>query len=156
MNIDSLALDIEKEVNFAYNELIGIPEDATQRRSSANEWTLKEIIGHLIDSASNNHQRWVRLQISDRLDFPDYQFDNENWVLIQHYNDQAWESLLQLWRFFNLHLSTVVRGVNKECLQNIWVVSEDNTVTLNDLMVDYLRHLKVHLDQIRHNFSRMT
>jgi hypothetical protein len=76
-------------------------------------------------------------------------------VRIQQYNDQTWESLLKLWRFFNLHLTTIVRGVNKECLQNIWVIDEDISVTLNDLMVDYLRHLKEHLEQIRHNLSNM-
>jgi hypothetical protein len=54
-----------------------------------------------------------------------------------------------------MHLTTIVRGVNKECLQNIWVIDEDISVTLNDLMVDYLRHLKEHLEQIRHNLSNM-
>jgi hypothetical protein len=156
MDNDRLGLDIEKVVNSAYEELIGLSDDAVQRRSSANGWSIKEIIGHLVDSASNNHQRWVRLQIADGLDFPDYQSDNERWVRIQQYNDQAWESLLKLWRFFNLHLSTIVRCVDKECLQNIWVIDEDDTVTLNDLMVDYLRHLNVHLEQIRKNLSSMT
>ncbi len=156
MDSDRLAKDIEKEVNSAYEELIRISDDAAQRRSSAKAWSIKEIIGHLVDSASNNHQRWVRLQIADGLNFPDYQHDNENWVHIQQYNDQAWKSLLKLWRFFNLHLSTIVRGVNKGCLQNIWVIDKDTTVTLNELMVDYLRHLKVHLEQIRQNLNRMT
>ena len=119
MDRDRLALAIEKAVNSAYRELIELSDDAVQRRSSANEWSIKEIIGHLIDSASNNHQRWVRLQIADGLSFPDYQSDNERWVRIQQYNNQTWKSLLKLWRFFNLHLSTMVRGVNKECLQNL-------------------------------------
>jgi len=148
MDNDILALSIEKTVNSAYEELIELSDDAVQRCPAANEWSVKEIVGHLVDSASNNHQRWVRLQIADGLSFPDYQSDNERWVRVQQYNDQNWESLLKLWRLFNLHLSTIIRGVNKECLQNIWVIDEDTTVTLEDLMIDYLKHLEVHLEQI--------
>lgn len=153
MDNDRLALEIEKVVNAAYEELIGLSDDVVQTCPSADEWSIKEIIGHLVDSASNNHQRWVRLQIADGLDFPDYQNDNKSWVRIQQYNDQTWESLLNLWRLFNLHLSTIVRGVNNECLQNIWVIDEDTVITLSDLMVDYPKHINMHLEQIRQNLK---
>ena len=146
-----LASDIEQAVNSACDEFIALSDDVVQRRTTSDEWSIKEIIGHLVDSASNNHQRWVRLQIADDLGFPDYQEDNEKWVRIQQYNDRTWESLLALWRYFNLHLAAIIRGVNLECLQHVWVMDEVNTVTLRDLMVDYLRHLEMHLEQIRKN-----
>lgn len=156
MDNTELAANIEALVNSAYEELIGLSDDTVKRKLSEKEWSIKEIIGHLVDSASNNHQRWVRLQIAGTLDFPDYQRDNEKWVRVQQYNDQSWGSLLKLWRFFNLHLSTIVRGANRECLDNIWVIDDGTTVTLSDLMSDYLRHLKVHLEQIRQSLRMMT
>lgn len=156
MDHHHLALQIEKAVNSTYEQLIGLSDGEAQSRPAENEWSIKEIIGHLVDSASNNHQRWVRLQIADGLGFPDYQNHNERWVRIQRYNDRAWESLLPLWRFFNLHLSAMVREVNKNCLQNRWVINENTTVTLDDLMVDYLRHLNAHLDQVRENLRGIT
>jgi hypothetical protein len=154
MDYKELASHIEKAVNSAYESLSGLSDEQVQRRPNESEWSIKEIIGHLVDSASNNHQRWVRLQIDDDLYFPDYQSDNERWVRIQRYNDQAWGALLALWRFFNLHLSTIVRGVDKACLRNRWVLNEGRTVTLNDLMTDYLDHLNAHLDQIQKNLTR--
>lgn len=153
MDNHDLALKIEQAVNSAYEELIGLSDAEVQRRPAGSAWSIKEIIGHLVDSASNNHQRWVRLQISDGLRFPDYQCDNEKWIRIQQYNNQDWESLLSLWRFFNLHLSFIVRCVDKGCLRNKWIIEEDAIVTLNDLMMDYLIHLNDHLDQVRRNLS---
>lgn len=150
-----LASDIEKVTNAAFTEFTGLSDDAVRRHPTTKGWSVKEIIGHLIDSASNNHQRWVRLQISDRLRFPDYAHDNERWVRVQRYEEQSWESLLGLWRLFNLHLSAMVRDVHKECLQNAWVVDEGTSFTLDELMVDYLRHLNAHIEQIRDDLNSM-
>ena len=148
-----LASDIEKVINAALTEFTGLSDDAVRRHPTTKGWLVKEIIGHLIDSASNNHQRWVRLQISDRLRFPDYAHDNESWVRVQRYEEQSWEALLGLWRQFNLHLSAIVRGVKKESLQNAWVVDEETSFSLGELMVDYLQHLNVHIEQIRDDLS---
>lgn len=156
MDMIHLSSSIEKAANSAYEQLIGLADEVVRRHPDEGEWSIKEIIGHLVDSASNNHQRWVRLQVADDLRFPDYQSDNENWVRIQRYNDQDWESLLSLWRLFNLHLSTVVRGADKACLQNKWGIDEGHNVTLKDLMVDYLRHLNDHADQIQKILSSIT
>ena len=144
-----LAKDIEQVSHAAYEELIGLSEKEVQKHPAASGWSPKEIIGHLIDSASNNHQRWVRLQISERLSFPDYGDDNDRWVRIQQYETQDWKFLIGLWRQFNLHMSSIVKYVDKACLANAWIVDENTSHTLSELMVDYPLHLKEHLEQIR-------
>ena len=79
-------------------------EVITQRRNKQNR-TIKQILGHLIDSASNNHQRMVRLQYSkDLLFFPDYRQDNDLWIALQDYQNADWVTLIQLWKFYNLNL----------------------------------------------------
>ena len=143
-----LASDIETAVNAASRQLKSLPDETIEARPEPGEWSVKEIVGHLVDSASNNHQRFVRLQVADALVLPDYSQDNEAWVSIQNYRQAPWGNLLDLWRFFNLHLSHIIRTVNQECINHIWVVDEDTYVTLGELMIDYLRHLNDHLQQI--------
>ena len=146
---NKLASDIENTVNEAFQRFRGLASETIKGRSNPGEWSVKEIVGHLVDSASNNHQRFVRLQVANQLVFPDYSQDNDAWVSIQSYQEAPWDDLLALWRHFNLHLARVVRTVNEACVDHIWVVDEDTSITLGELMLDYLRHLKDHLQQIR-------
>lgn len=144
-----LASNIVNVMNKAYQMLSGLSEETIRERPTPDAWSVKEIMGHLIDSATNNHQRFVRLQVADRLIFPDYSQDNDAWVIIQNYQNTLWKDLLDLWRVLNLHLSRVIRNVNQDCIENRWVLNEDNSITLGSLMIDYLRHMMDHLEEIR-------
>ncbi len=146
---DGLALELENTVDVACKQLGNIPDETTEARSYPGAWSVKEIVGHLIDSATNNHQRFVRLQVSDGLLFPDYSQDNDAWVSIQEYQQTSWNDLLSLWQHFNNHLARVIRSVNQQCLGHKWVMEEETSVTLAELMDDYPRHLNDHLQQIR-------
>ena len=152
---DRLASDIENAVNDACQQLKGLSPETIEARPKPGEWSVKEIVGHLIDSASNNHQRFVRLQVADHLILPDYSQDNEAWVTIQSYQEAPWDNLLALWQYFNFHLARVIRSVNEACIDHIWVVDESTSITLGELMIDYLRHLIDHLQQIRKQIDRM-
>ncbi len=151
---ERLAADIESTVNKACQELGNIASEVIEARPEPGEWSVKEVIGHLVDSASNNHQRFVRLQVDDSLFFPDYAQDNDAWVSIQGYQATSWHDLLALWRYFNMHLAHVIRTVDEDCQDHIWVVDEDTAVTLGELMIDYLRHLQDHLQRIKNLMDR--
>ena len=155
-NSNRLASDIETTVNEACHRLRSLPKETIEARPNPGDWSVKEIVGHLVDSASNNHQRFVRLQVADGLVFPDYSQDNDSWVSIQSYQGAHWDNLLDLWRYVNLHLAHVIRTVNEKCIDHIWVVDEDKSITLGELMIDYLRHLNDHLKQIKNNIDAMT
>ena len=139
---------IEQKVNAAVEHWRDLPDQTLRFRPSENDWSIKEITGHLIDSASNNHQRFVRLQLSAHLTFPDYGQDNIHWVRIQNYQDRTWDELLALWRHYNIQLAYIIRSVDPSCLSNVWQLNAQKRVTLYELMTDYLRHLEAHLDQI--------
>ena len=143
-----VADSIEQGVNAAVERWCDISEQTLRFRPSEDAWSIKEIIGHLIDSAANNHQRFVRLQLVEQLTFPDYGQDNIHWVRIQNYQDRQWEELLDLWRHFNIQMAYIIRSVDPACLSHVWQLEAKTRVTLFDLMVDYLRHLEDHLDQI--------
>jgi len=150
---DKLASDIENRITEAYARFKAFSEEAASIRPTPADWSAKEIVGHLIDSASNNHQRFVRLQITDGLSFPEYGNDNDRWVKIQKYQETAWDELLTLWRCFNRHIARVIRSADTRCIDHIWVVDEDKTVTLGEVMIDYLRHLDSHIAQIDNNMN---
>jgi hypothetical protein len=109
-------------------------------------WARKELIGHLIDSASNNHQRWVRAQYQERMSFPRYVQDQ--WIAAQAYRERPWAELVELWRLYNRHLVHVMRRVPAAALANVCVVAEDEPSALGDHLVDYVVHLEHHLGQI--------
>jgi hypothetical protein len=144
---------IEQQVNTAVDRYRDLPDKSLEFRPSKEDWSVKEIIGHLIDSASNNHQRFVRLQLLEKLTFPDYGQDNIHWVRIQNYQDRPWHELLSLWRYYNIQLVSIIRCVDPSCLDHVWHIDTQNKISLFDLMTDYLRHLKIHLDQIADNLA---
>lgn len=131
------------------HRLLNLSNDAISKKKNKQNRTIKQIIGHLVDSASNNHQRIVRLQYNRNLVFPDYTQDNDRWIAIQHYQDSNWENLVQLWKFFNLHMMSVIQCVDQSALNNSWTDSKGQEVTLDAMIVGYLAHLHLHMGEIQ-------
>ncbi len=133
------------------NKLLSLPEEViTQRRNSQNR-TIKQIVGHLVDSASNNTHRAVHLQYRETpLNFPNYATfgNNDKWIAIQNYQDENWNDLVQLWKYSILHLAHVILQINPEKLDNVWLGGEDEKVTLKEMVDYFLPHLKLHLSEI--------
>lgn len=105
----------------------------------------------MIDSASNNLHRIVHLQYNETpLIFPNYSIDgnNDRWIAIQNYQGEDWDLLVGLWKLSNLHLIHVIKNVDPEKIDNTWIAAEGEQVSLRDMITDYPRHLKLHIDQI--------
>lgn len=119
----------------------------TERRNKQNR-TIKQILGHLIDSASNNHQRMVRLQYNQALTFPDYRQDNDLWIKIQQYQQADWTMMVQLWENYNQLIIHIINSVDQSKLQNSWNDFEGTNVTLEKMIIDYLAHLHLHINEI--------
>lgn len=143
--------EFRSTIEAATIQLRAMTEAESSERPAPTKWSKKEIIGHLIDSASNNHQRFVRLQLSNQLSLPGY--EQEGWVGVQRYQNESWEQLVQLWRSYNLHLLHLMACVPEDKLQNTCAVGGTAPVTLEFLMVDYVSHLKHHLHQALPDFD---
>lgn len=151
------AAELRRAVDEAMPVLRAIPDGASDRRPAPGKWSAREIVGHLIDSATNNHQRFVRAQFQGDLVFPGY--DQDAWVAAQRYNAAPWRDLVELWRGYNLHLARVMEGVPAEVRDRehrrhnfhqigFRPVPEGEASTLDYLMHDYVVHLRHHLAQI--------
>jgi len=126
------------------------PDVIAQRRNSQNR-NIKQILGHLIDSASNNTHRIVHLQYQNSpLQFPNYatEGNNDRWIAIQNYNNEDWENLVYLWKYINLHLVHVIENIKVEKLTNEWIATSENYISLEKMVLTYLDHFELHLNEI--------
>lgn len=146
MSVSDAADRLAAVLDTAPAQLALISDAAASYRSAPGRWCPKEILGHLIDSAGNNHQRFVRGQITSSVTDPGY--DQENWVATQRYISEPWPELVQLWLLFNRHLLHVMRNARDASLDTPIAIRDDAPVTLSHVMVDYVRHLEHHLAQI--------
>lgn len=126
--------------------LRSISEGAATRSRMLEKWSAKEIVGHLIDSAANNHQRFIRAQQAPALTFPGY--EQEFWVDAQRYRDRPWDDLVRLWSSYNQHLAHVIRHISEADGLNTCIVGENAPLSLRALAIDYVVHMDHHLDQI--------
>ena len=141
-----LASALRAEVDRGAERLRSLGEaDATRSRGDG-KWVRKEILGHLIDSAANNHQRFVRAQFADPFVGPGY--DQEAWVALHRYRARPWAELVDLWVALNRHVAAVVEAVPAGKLQTSCRIGAHEPAPLEWWMRDYLRHLKHHLDQL--------
>jgi len=125
-----------------------VDETRTTRRARPGGWCAREVLGHLIDSACNNHRRFVVGQSADTVRFDGYSQDD--WVSRQHYEKVPWRDLVALWSAYNRHLAHVI-ACTPDAAAARTALSADGAgpVSIAFLMEDYVRHLRHHLAQIR-------
>lgn len=137
--------------------LLAMTDESSARPRAAGAWSPREIIGHLVDSALVNQQRFLRAADQDDLVFPGYPQDG--WVERQRYRKSEWAPLVALWRGLNEHVARTMELAPRELreLQRtrhafdriaFRTVPADVPSTLDYLMTDYVDHLEHHLRQI--------
>lgn len=148
--------EFEFTIESASERLLEIPEAETEKALEGG-WCAKQLLGHLVDSAANNHARFVRAQMQDDLSFDGY--DQEAWVRVQKYEQEAWAALVELWTEYNLHILHVIENIPNDVLSKprvrhsldkiAWqTIPANQPVTLDYFIRDYFGHLQDHLKQI--------
>ncbi len=132
-------------------KLLSLSDDIITKRRNSQNRTIKQIVGHMVDSASNNTHRVIHLQYQQSpLIFPDYANlgNNDRWIAIQNYQEYKWDTLVQLWKYTNIHFVHVIRNIDIKKLENVWISALNQEISLEAMVIDFPRHFKLHLDEI--------
>lgn len=131
--------------------LLALSEEIISERKNSQNRSIRQILGHLFDSASNNTHRIVHLQYRENpMSFPNYATNgnNDRWIAIQDYQHENWHNLVQLWKYANLHLIHVVRNIDQTKLENQWISGEDKLISLRENIEYYPQHFELHLKEM--------
>ena len=123
-----------------------LSHDLVRDKPSADRWSIAEVVGHLVDSACNNHQRFIRAQFLPALTFPRY--EQNEWVAAAAWQTMDWQTIVNLWASYNLMLAHVMRQIPDEQLSTRCTITPYEACDLRFLVTDYLDHLRHHLQKI--------
>lgn len=119
-------------------------DDDTFNQKTKDKWSKKEIIGHLIDSATNNHQRFVRAQFEEK---PNIAYDQNNWNRYNYYQEIDKKQIIDFWTVYNKQILELVSRISQDNLQRECLVG-GQSLTIEFLINDYITHLEHHLEQV--------
>ncbi|MBN1120346.1 MAG: DinB family protein [Anaerolineae bacterium] len=143
--MQQVAKDLRAVVTKAAGQMRQVGEKDAAQKPGSEEWSNKQVLGHLIDSASNNHQRFIRAQRSESHDFPGY--DQNDWVALQAYQTKPWTQLVTLWEVLNLHLADIIEWIPESKLSTECTIA-GKPWTLGEIVVGYFGHMQAHLDDL--------
>ena len=122
-------------------------EEEANTPPAPGKWSKKEILGHLIDSANNNHSRFVRGQFqAEPVNLIKYSQDE--WVSLQDYREEDMETIVKLWEAYNRHIAHVISGMPEDKYKVLWDAGGDEPVTMEWLIKDYVDHMEHHFKAI--------
>jgi len=140
------------ELVQAYSTRLSVLDEQTVKgKRTPDSWSIQQVVGHLIDSAANNHQRFIRAQEGESLTFPKY--DQNHWVNAQNFDACSWQQLIEFWQLYNMHLAHVIRQIPDSQMRTKCTIGSNEPVSLSFLIEDYLAHLKHHLNKISERVS---
>lgn len=144
--MNAVANELRKLVAEAKPRFLSMTGQQVTEKPYAEKWSLQEVLGHLIDSASNNHQRFVRMQLQP--DIGSFSYQQEQWNAAQKYQLERWIDLVELWAMYNTHLAHLMEHVDPEALDHTCDMGYARPAKLSMVMEDYVRHVKHHVEQI--------
>ena len=133
-------------INEVPPKLSKLPLSQVELKPSPVKWSPKEELGHLLDSAANNHQRIVRTQLEHEPKMPGY--DGNAWVELHKYQHRNWQEMIDLWRDLNQQLLTAAEAVHDPAWSRTCTIADSLPLTLKFVFEDYIDHMVHHLKHI--------
>jgi hypothetical protein len=147
--INDIAQRLSETIQLAKPRLLSISDTHASEKPYPDKWSIKETLGHLVDSAANNHQRIVRLQ--ENRDIGAFKYSQQHWVNSQNYQDEPWQDIVEFWFRYNSHLAHIIARIDSGSLEHVCDIGYSGPATLIFVIEDYLRHVEHHLKQIYSN-----
>lgn len=143
--------ELKERVDYWFEKLKGLSESTISEKRNNQNRNIRMIVGHMVDSASNNQHRMIHMQYQGTpLQFPNYASfgNNDRWIAIQNYEHEHWEDLLNLWKYTILHFIHGVENINESKLENRWDSGTGELITLEEMVLDFPRHFNLHIGEI--------
>ena len=134
-------------INEKIKILLSLTEDKFNSTPTGMIWTRKEVLGHLIDSASNNHHRFIKIQ-DDETSFNIIPYTQDDWVKRNNYANQSSDTLITLWYYYNTHLAHAIRNIPEHVFDKKCILKDNSTTDFEFIVSDYIKHLNHHLEEI--------
>ena len=150
-SFENSCLNILQLLDVWEPRLLSLSEEIINNRRNSQNRSIRQILGHLFDSVSNNTHRIVHLQYRENpMSFPNYATNgnNDRWIAIQDYQHENWHDLVKLWKYANLHLIHVIRNVDSTRLEHQWISGEGQMISLQQNIDGYLPHFELHLREM--------
>jgi hypothetical protein len=123
--------------------LHALPSSKVGNKPAPDAWSAKEELGHLLDSAANNHQRIVRTQLEEHPAMPGY--DGDAWVALHQYQNRDWPALIDQWAALNSQLLSAAEAVPDSAWTRTCTIADSEPLTLQFVFDDYIHHMLEHL-----------
>jgi hypothetical protein len=140
-------------------KLVVLPERTLTDRKNTQNRNIRQIVGHMVDSATNNTHRIIHMHYQESpVSFPDYANlgNNDRWIGIQNYQEENWKELVRLWAAVNRHVVHLIGQVEESKLDQYWISALDEKITLREMIKDFPRHFKLHLNEISALINQLT
>jgi hypothetical protein len=148
MALSELAMKLAETIAREYSYLRALDNESASTKPENGGWSPKEELGHLIDSATNNHVRFIRASFEPRFEGPYYAQDD--WVRLHQYQEMPWRAIVEFWFAYNTFLADVIARISPGSLDTECRVGNDAPVTLAFLIDDYVLHMQHHIDHLLH------
>jgi hypothetical protein len=150
-----VAADLMATVDAFYSKHRTLTDKITSIRPEPAEWSCKEVLGHLVNSASNNQQRFLGLQFVDEMPFPPYQNFHLHWMTVEKFNELKFAGLFILWKQYNVVMAHIIANIAPGKLDNTFNMEDGRKIPLKALAADYVKHLKIHLGQFEETLAKV-
>ena len=138
---DDVLLELENQIESLPKFLSAISEEKASFAYSEGKWTIKEVLGHMLDTERIMSYRALCFARRDETALPG--FDENVYVKHAHFNDRTLQSLLD--EFVVLRKSTMylLKSFNQEEL-NRSGISNDKPITVRALIFILAGHVNHH------------
>lgn len=156
---EEICIALEELISEWELTLASLPEKTISLRRNSQNRSIRQILGHMVDSAGNNTHRIIHMHYQESpVPYPDYANlgNNERWIAIQNYQEEEWKDLVVLWAAVNRHVVHLIRQVDASRLDQFWISALNEKITLREMILDYPRHFKLHLNEITALINQLT
>lgn len=151
--------ELGKHISAWEIKLLSLPESTITKRKNSQNRSIRQIVGHMVDSATNNTHRIIHMHYQKNpVQFPDYANlgNNDRWIAIQNYQEEDWGELVRLWVAVNRHMVHLIGQVDQSKLDQYWTSALKEKITLREMISDYPRHFRLHLNEISALINQLT